>query len=120
MKKMLAVSMLLMCAAQSFGAVGSRDIERWEGDHQGQIAAVENTATMIGGALAPTTGGTSMLIAKIFSMLTAVFFGVNRAIAAHKRKRIIKEVEDNPHTPSVLSQVRTAASRAAVNALSSG
>ena len=106
-----------MSVATSFSAIGSKDIEQWESDNQGKIAAVDNTAEVLGTVLAPTTGGLSLVIVKIFSVLTAAFFGINRTIAAHKRRRIIEEVDSNPNTPSVAEQVATQAAKATVNAM---
>ena len=116
-KIQILLAVAFVCAATSFGAVGSRDIEQWETDNKGKIAAIESTAQVLGGALAPTTGGISLVIVKIFSMIAAAFFGINRTIAANKRKRIIEEVDANPETPSVAAQVSTAAAKAIVNAM---
>jgi hypothetical protein len=119
MSKIHLIAMLVMLSAvTSFSAVGSRDIEQWESDNQGKIESVANTAEVLGTVLSPTTGGLSLVVVKIFSLLTAAFFGVNRTIAAHKRRRIIEEVDANPSTPSIAEQVSTLAVKASVNAMS--
>jgi hypothetical protein len=119
MSKIHIIAMLVMLSAvTSFSAIGSRDIQQWESDNQGKIESVENTAEVLGTVLAPTTGGLSLVVVKIFSLFTAAFFGINRTIAAHKRRRIIEEVDANPETPSVAAQVATKAVKATVNAMS--
>jgi hypothetical protein len=110
--------LVMLSAVTSFSAIGSRDIERWEADNQGKIESVANTAEVLGTVLAPTTGGLSLVIVKIFSIFATGFFGINRTIAAHKRRRIIEEVDANPETPSIAEQVSTLAVKAAVNAMS--
>ncbi len=118
MSKIAVIAMLVMLSAvTSFSAIGSRDIQQWESDNQGKIESVENTAEVLGTVLAPTTGGLSLVVVKIFSLITAAFFGINRTVAAHKRRRIIEEVDANPETPSVAAQVATQAAKSTVNAM---
>ncbi|MCK4563539.1 MAG: hypothetical protein KAU94_02555, partial [Verrucomicrobia bacterium] len=58
-----------------------------------------------------------LVVVKIFSLITAAFFGINRTVAAHKRRRIIEEVDANPETPSVAAQVATQSAKSTVNAM---
>lgn len=107
----------LLLAGCTTAALSPQGIEKWEADNQASIQSVQTTAELVGQAMAPATKGGSTLIVQLFSMLAAAFFGVNRAIAAYQRKRVIEEIDANPATPAVSSQVSTAASKAVVNTM---
>jgi sugar phosphate permease len=107
MKKSIALILTIVAlagVADVGAAVGSKDVEAWEQENAAKIEAVENTAEMIGGALAPATGGWSAIIAKSIGIIFGAFFAINRSVAARDRGNALREIDRNPNTPTAASQ----------------
>lgn len=72
---------------------GCAEFDAWLTQHQEQIEQVQAATAAGGAALAPATGGISLLVSTILGAAFPTVVAINRAIVAWKRDKAKKEAE---------------------------